>query len=108
MREGLRLMLPVNFGFPKRVPAPGDTICGKFIPAGTDVYPNYYSMMRNQDVFGADADVFRPERFLGGGPKVARMLRTVDFGFGHGRFMCLGKNLAQIELNKIFVEVRLC
>ncbi|KAI0869404.1 cytochrome P450 [Hypoxylon argillaceum] len=40
LREGMRLMAPVNFGFPKRVPASGDTICGKYVPSGTDVYVN--------------------------------------------------------------------
>jgi cytochrome P450 len=105
LKEGLRLMVPVNFGFPKRVPASGDTICGTFVPGGTDVYPNYGSLMRNRDVFGEDADTFRPERFLGGGPNIARMAKTVDFAFGYGRTMCLGKSMALIELNKIFVEV---
>ncbi|KAI8627705.1 cytochrome P450 [Xylariaceae sp. FL1651] len=103
--EGLRLMEPVAFGFPKRVPASGDTICGKAIPGGTDVYPNFASMMRNPDVFGSDALVFRPERFLGSGPDVARMVKTVDFAFGYGRYVCLGKGLAQMEMNKIFIEL---
>jgi cytochrome P450 len=108
IREGLRLMPPIASGFPKRVPAAGDTICGQFIPGGTDVYPNLYCLMHNKDVFGDDAEVFRPERFLGKGPDVARMVKTVDFSFGSGRYMCLGKVLAQIELNKIFVEVSMC
>lgn len=105
-REGLRLMAPVNFGFPKRVPASGDTVCGKFLPAGTDVYPNSHRMMRRKDVFGDDVDTFRPERFLGNGPDVAHMSRVVDGIFGGGRFMCLGKVLALLEINKIFIEVR--
>ncbi|KAI1304835.1 cytochrome P450 [Xylaria venustula] len=104
-REGLRLMLPVNLGFPKRVPDSGDTICGKFMPGGTEVYVNYGALMRCEEVFGKDADSFRPERFLGGGPDVAYMSKVVDLAFGGGRFMCLGKALAEIEINKIFVEL---
>lgn len=98
-------MVPVNFGFPKRVPASGDTICGIFLPAGTDVYVNYHSMMRSQEIFGEDADTFRPERFLGGGPNVAQMIKTIELAFGNGRFMCLGKVLAWLEMNKLFIEV---
>lgn len=61
----------------------------------------------NTEVFGADAEVFRPERFLECDDKQrAYMLKTVDLIFGHGRWLCLGKPLAVIELNKIFVEVR--
>ncbi|GAP82834.1 putative cytochrome P450 [Rosellinia necatrix] len=105
LREGLRLMTPINFGFPKRVPETGDTINGIFLPAGTDVYLNFSGMMRRKEVFGDDVEVFRPERFLSGGPEVANMIRVVDAVFGGGRFMCLGKVLAIQEINKIFVEL---
>jgi hypothetical protein len=33
------------------------------------------------------------------------MLRVVELAFGSGRFKCLGRTVAGIELNKIFVEV---
>ena len=32
---------------------------------------------------------------------------TLELVFGYGRWQCLGRNVALIELNKIFVEVRL-
>ncbi|KAI0451580.1 cytochrome P450 [Xylaria acuta] len=105
VREGLRMMVPVNFGFPKRVPDSGDTLCGTFLPAGTDVYVNYHSMMRSKEVFGDDAETFRPERFLGDGPNVAHMEKIVELAFGNGRFMCLGKVLAWLEMNKLFIEL---
>lgn len=106
--EGFRMMPPVTIGFPKRVPAGGDTICGVYLPAGTDVYQNYISMLKNPAVFGPDADVFRPERLLAteDPAAVAHMKNTIDLTFGYGRFGCLGKVLAKIEMNKIFVEVR--
>ncbi|KAI3336000.1 cytochrome P450 [Ustulina deusta] len=105
VREGLRVMVPINFGFAKRVPESGDTICGKFIPGGTDVYPNYHALMRCKEVFGEDADIFRPERFLDSGSDVAYMSKVVDLAFGGGRWLCLGKLVALLEMNKIFVEL---
>ncbi|KAI0478096.1 cytochrome P450 [Xylaria cf. heliscus] len=105
VREGLRITAPINFGFPKQVPESGDTLCGKFLPPGTDVYVNYHSMMRSKEVFGEDADTFRPERFLGDGPNVAHMIKVVEFIFGSGRFMCLGKVVAWLEMNKLFIEL---
>ncbi|KAJ8115733.1 hypothetical protein ONZ43_g4599 [Nemania bipapillata] len=104
LRESMRLMAPINFGFPKRVPASGDTICGKYLPPGTDVYANIFRMMHSKEVFGTDADLFRPERFLESELDVKQMVKVVDLVFGGGRFVCLGKALAMIELNKIFIE----
>lgn len=77
------------------------------MPEGTEVHANYVTMLMNKEVFGADADVFRPERFLECDDKQRHyMQKSVDLAFGHGRWLCLGKPLALIELNKIFVEVR--
>lgn len=33
------------------------------------------------------------------------MERTNDLIFGHGKYSCLGKSVAMIELNKVFVEL---
>lgn len=63
-------------------------------------------MMRRQSIFGQDAQVFRPERYLEcDQEKKHEMIRTVDLTFGYGRWMCAGKTLALIELNKIIFEV---
>jgi hypothetical protein len=34
------------------------------------------------------------------------MFRVADLAFGSGRFKCLGRTIAMMELNKIFAEVR--
>ncbi|KAI0172140.1 cytochrome P450 [Hypoxylon sp. FL1284] len=104
--EGLRMVPPATTGFPKKVPAGGDTLCGKFVPACTDVFVNLWSLLRNKEVFGEDADIFRPERFLEcDQTQKAELIKKVDLAFGHGRWMCPGKTLAWFELNKIFVEL---
>ena len=33
------------------------------------------------------------------------MEKNNDLIFGHGKYQCLGKNIAFLELNKIFVEL---
>ncbi|KAI1327688.1 cytochrome P450 [Xylariaceae sp. FL0255] len=110
LNEGIRMVPPATTGFPKRVPAGGDTICGKFVPEGTDIFVNLWSMLRNKEVFGPDADVYRPERFLEcDSERRSELLRNVDLAFGHGRWQCPGKTMAWLELNKIFVELlRVC
>lgn len=100
------MMPPITIGMPKKVPAGGDIICGKSLSEGTEVYMNISGLMRDQKVFGEDIDVFRPERFTECDPATRqRRVKVVDLNFGFGRWLCLGKVLALMEMNKIFVEV---
>lgn len=58
--------------------------------------------------FWSLADVFRPDRWIEAAKDEAmykEMAATIDLAFGHGKFQCLGKVIAAMELNKIFVEV---
>lgn len=65
-----------------------------------------FGLSRNEEVYGADANVFRPERWLEGSAEEMRVKEAaLDLVFGHGRWQCLGKNIAYMELNKIFFEV---
>ncbi|KAB5531207.1 cytochrome P450 [Coniochaeta sp. 2T2.1] len=104
--EGLRMRPPVLNGFYKEIPPLGETINSIKIPGGTGVGWNMPAMMRRQDIFGQDAQIFRPERFVEcDEAKRLEMIRTVELVFGHGRWTCAGKKLAIIELNKIFFEL---
>ena len=63
-------------------------------------------MFRDKKAWGLDAEIFRPERWLEESPeKLKEMEATLELVFGYGRYQCLGRNLALMELNKIFVEV---
>jgi hypothetical protein len=77
------------------------------VPGGTLVGPNFWATGRNTAVFGADAEVFRPGRWLEvtDGEKRAEMRRVAELIFGYGRWGCAGKMLALLEMNKVFVEV---
>jgi cytochrome P450 len=64
-------------------------------------------MMEDPKLWGEDAKVFRPERWLTGTPEEIRnMEANVDLVFGHGKWSCLGKKIAQSALNKTIVQVR--
>ncbi|KAH8879036.1 cytochrome P450 [Thozetella sp. PMI_491] len=104
--EGYRIRNPVPYGQYKVVPPEGDTIDGLFVPGGTAVGHNTAALTRRKDIFGADVDIFRPERFLECSPeqKLA-MDRALDITFGGGRWMCAGKSVAVMELNKVFFEL---
>lgn len=109
IREGLRIWPPVSAWLEKEVPSTGDVLEGRFVPGGTKIAVAAWAMQRATDVYGPDADLFRPERWLEATPEKAReMNRMLDLNFGYGRFGCLGKTIAYVELNKVFVEVCLC
>ncbi|KAK6223832.1 cytochrome P450 [Colletotrichum tabaci] len=104
--EGFRMRPPVPYGAFMSVPPRGDTIHGVYLPGGTGVGFNIVAMMRCAETFGVDVDVFRPERFLECDDDARRgMLRQVDMAFGTGRLLCAGKQVALLELNKVFFEL---
>ncbi|KAI1850890.1 hypothetical protein JX265_004916 [Neoarthrinium moseri] len=106
IREGLRMYPPVTGLGSKQVPKGGDFLNGFFIPEGTQVATNFFGLMRSQSVWGKDADVFRPERWLESDDEQLKVMNgVVDLAFGHGKYSCLGKPIAMMELNKIFVEL---
>ncbi|CCF37553.1 cytochrome P450 [Colletotrichum higginsianum] len=104
--EGLRMNAPFTGLCAKEVPPEGDSIDGRFIPGGTRIAQNVWGTLRRADVFGRDADLFRPERWTEADAAARdRMLKTTELAFGHGRWGCAGKNVAFLELNKIYVEL---
>lgn len=106
LNEGLRMMPPVTCGFPRCVPPEGDMVCGKFVPGGTDLHINYIGMLQDKKIFGHDAHLFRPDRYLEGDEEHRNLLfKTTDLAFSHGRWKCLGQKLAWLQLQKVFVEV---
>ncbi|KAF2493238.1 putative P450 monooxygenase [Lophium mytilinum] len=111
IREGLRIYPPVTGLLAKEVPPQGDVIDGRFVPGGTSIGWNSWGIMRLKRVFGQDVDVFRPERWLPGGgqskEQIDNMEEVVMLAFGYGRFGCLGKPVALMELNKTIAEVSL-
>jgi cytochrome P450 len=104
IKESFRL-LPISGALPERViPSSGAMVCGHFVPAGTIVGATAWVLHRNRSVFGEDVEVFRPERWLGEETKVKEM-NQVLVNFGSGVHVCLGKNIALMEIYKLIPEI---
>ena len=68
-----------------------------------------WGLMHRKDVFGQDADLFRPERWLEtSGEQLSRMVKVIDLSWGYGKYQCLGMNLARSEIQKVLFEVCSC
>jgi cytochrome P450 len=106
IKEGARMFPAATGIMSKTVPPEGDTINGIYIPGGTDIGKNDWAIQRDKKVYGEDATFFRPERWLEAhGEQLERMERSLALIWGHGKYSCLGKNIALMELNKAYFEV---
>ncbi|KAI0855716.1 cytochrome P450 [Xylaria cubensis] len=104
--ESLRYHSPLIGVNTKVVPKGGDTLAGQYVPGGTNVAVNPWALMWHAPTFGEDVNVFRPDRWIEASPEhFQEMTRNAELVFGHGRFMCAGKTVAFMELNKIIVEL---
>ncbi|RSL41892.1 hypothetical protein CEP53_012490 [Fusarium sp. AF-6] len=108
-REAMRMHPGVCMLLERYVPETGLKLPdGSFVPPGTAVGINPYVAGRNKGIWGEDADTYRPERWLQseGETDVAykerlRLYNAADLTFGGGSRVCIGRNLAQLELYKI-------
>jgi cytochrome P450 len=107
IKEGLRIWPPVAGLMPK-ICDTDQVVCGKRIPPRTNVCWAAIAVLRDTEVFGDDAACFRPDRWLENTNaeklKVMEQVQMLCFGTA-SRWECLGKVIALIELNKVFVEV---
>jgi cytochrome P450 len=77
IKEGLRIHPVTGLPLARVVPKEGAMISGRYFPAGAVVGVSAWIANSNVEVFGADADVFRPERWLGDAEAVAAMDRNL-------------------------------
>lgn len=109
--ESARLRPAAAFSVPQSAPTPR-VIDGYVIPAGTDFIIDAYSLnIHNREFWGADADVYRPERFLdknnqgskngGKSASVSASARYHYWRFGFGPRQCLGKHVADVIIRSL-------
>jgi len=107
LTEASRLYPPVAGTLPRVVPAPGETIDGVFVPAGTSVGVNHFACYRDPHNFHRPA-AFLPERWLPGTRDQAPFdadSRAAVQPFSFGPRNCLGKNLAKAEMRLIVAKL---
>ncbi|KAJ0420592.1 cytochrome P450 [Aspergillus carlsbadensis] len=83
------------------VPASGLEICGKHTAPGTIVGMSPWVINRHKPTFGEDVHRWRPERWLGHSRARLQELKNTILTFGYGRRICLGKNIANMEIKKL-------
>jgi cytochrome P450 len=88
VKEGLRCFPPIPMSFPRYVPAGGRMISGAWIPEGTIVSCQPWTIHKDEDVFPRPLE-FIPERWLEEEGKAER--DRMFFAFSAGSRGCLGR-----------------
>lgn len=102
--ETLRLYGAAPGALPRVVPETGATFGGFYIPQGATVSTQSYTIHRCEDLF-ANAEQFDPSRWLPGTKNEVSSEAKMAFSpFGAGSRICLGINLAWMELRLAAAE----
>ena len=99
VKETLRLWPAVSGPIPRLVGKDGIDLFGKYAPEGTEIACNPWVVHRDSNIYGEDAQEFHPERWLDKEETVMEY-NKYNLGFGYGARVCLGQNIALMELYK--------
>ncbi|KAJ5805081.1 hypothetical protein N7474_010968 [Penicillium riverlandense] len=114
VREAMRCHPGVAMLLERYVPEGGLVLPdGRFVPAGSVIGMNPYILGRNTSVWGEDAEVFRPERWLRDETQETedafqerlRSMNNADLAFGGGSRICIGKHLGLLEVYKVIATL---
>lgn len=134
VKEALRMTPALGIPLERVVPPQGAEVCGKYFKGGTILGVNAWVVRRNQNVYGDDAGIWRPARWVETSvekrKEMERTLLTVSrtlfrtsfptaashmtpealltlslFQFGGGSRICLGKNISFLEMYKVIPEL---
>ena len=113
VKEAARMHPGVGLMLERVVPAEGLSLAdSKFLPAGTVVGMNAWVVHQNKEIFGKDAEVFNPERWLRGEGEAEEeyqvrlsSMKSHDLTFGAGKRVCMGKNVSILETYKVMTTL---
>ncbi|ROW03899.1 hypothetical protein VPNG_07309 [Cytospora leucostoma] len=100
VKESLRVTYGVLGALPRVVPAGGVVVRGYYIPAGTVIGMDSYSLHHDESIY-PDSHVFKPERWLESNADMERYLAS----FSNGTRQCIAINLGYAELYMLLANI---
>jgi benzoate 4-monooxygenase len=95
IKETMRIHSTSSLGLPRMIPSgPGITLLGHHFPQGTVLSVPAYTIHHSKEIWGQDADEFRPERW----EKITEQQKAAFIPFSYGPRACVGRNVAEMEL----------
>lgn len=99
INETLRHHSPSGIGLPREIPAnsKGVTLHGRYFGPGTVLSVPTYTIHHSTEIWGSDAEEFKPERW----ESITEKQKTAFIPFSHGPRSCVGRNLAEMQMRLI-------
>ncbi|KAI0415518.1 cytochrome P450 [Xylaria grammica] len=99
INETLRIHSTSGIGLPRQIPenSPGIHLHGYYFPAGTVLSVPTYTIHHSKEIWGEDADEFRPERW----ETATTRQQNAFIPFSYGPRSCVGRNVAEMEMKMI-------
>ncbi|KAI1194543.1 cytochrome P450 [Nemania serpens] len=109
INEGMRLCPPIPWILPRTVPPNSQTVCGLWLPGGTPVSIQAYTLNRDPKCFSS-ATSFLPERWLSTeiqnpDSPFYNDQRDAFQPFSVGPRSCIGQHLARAELRLVLAKL---
>ena len=101
IKESARLKPSSNIMAERVVNSDDAFIAGVPIPRGTIVAINTAGLNTDPHIWGSDVEAFRPERWLEASEEQRVLMHRADLTFSAGKRMCLGLNVAWLEMKKV-------
>ena len=98
IKESFRLFSPFAAAQQRYSPAQGIVLAGTYIPGGWRIGCNPAVVHHHKEVFGEDADAFRPERWLDGSPDQIKLMQKCLLHFGAGTRRCTGQHVRRPDV----------
>lgn len=104
--EAFRLAPAMPSELERKVLPGGATIAGEVIPEGVNLGIVHWALGRNEEFYGGDVNVYRPERWIvaddaahGNPDEEVKRLRRGLHTFGKGVGNCIGRKVAMLQLS---------
>ncbi|CAI0654944.1 unnamed protein product [Colletotrichum noveboracense] len=108
IKEAFRMHPAAGLPLERIVPEQGAEIAGTFVKGGTIVGCSAWIIHSRPEIWGADVDTYRPERWLVDETKdreaEEQRIKEMNghmFQFGMGSRTCIGKNISLLEIYKV-------
>lgn len=101
IKEAMRCYPFLTLLLEREIPTGGADVAGTWLPGGTTVGCHASVVQHDRSCYGADADIFRPERWLDADADQRLAMERGMLAFGSGKRLCMGRHIADLEMKKV-------